>query len=291
MRFGCCLNMIVPPGASLADGLRRLQGIGFDYAELPLARLAALDEAGLGEVESALRDLGLRCEACNDFLPPDLALCGPGADVPRIRAYVRHALERAARLQVAVVVFGSAGARMAPPGCPPGAAHAQLAAFLADCAPVADRLGITIAIEPLNRRECNQLTTVAAAAALCRQVAHPRIQLLVDYFHVMRTGDTTADIAAAQQLIRHVHASHPGERRCVTRPDGDFTAFVDLLRAGGYDQRLSLEAYADEINVDGALMLAELHRLCARTPSPAQAIPVPAGARLARSSGPRSEQR
>ena len=78
MRFGCCVNMLVPLGEGAGvEFVERVAAAGFDYVELPLVRMAALPEP---EFEAACRRIeaaGIRCEACNDFFPISMRLTGP----------------------------------------------------------------------------------------------------------------------------------------------------------------------------------------------------------------------
>ena len=65
-----------------------------------------------------------------------------------------------------------------------GQARGQFVSLLRRFAPVADRYRITIAIEPISRPEANFVNRTREGLDLVAAVDHPRIRLLVDYFHM-----------------------------------------------------------------------------------------------------------
>ena len=78
--------------------------------ELPISRLAALEERDLEAVRDTLAGLGLPCRACNDFMPPAVPARG-GGDRPRRRRwsdYLAGAFDRLERLGVPVALSSAA---------------------------------------------------------------------------------------------------------------------------------------------------------------------------------------
>ena len=56
MRFGCCVNMLVPFGQGTGvEYVERVAAAGFDYLELPVVRIAALSEAEFAALCRACR--------------------------------------------------------------------------------------------------------------------------------------------------------------------------------------------------------------------------------------------
>ena len=251
LRFGCCGGMISPADPLGADIAEPLAALGFDYLELSLRDLAALPEAAVADLGARLQRAGLPCEACNNFFPPGIRLTGPAADLPAALGYARGALARAARLGVMVVVFGSAGARNVPEGFSPEKARAQLRTLLVALGPVAEEHGLTIVIEPLHRGESNILNTVAEGWRMAQEVAHPRVRLLADAYHMRQENQ---DPAILRQVgpIAHVHVAQRAERVFPSGDDGTLAGFFAQLRATGYAQRCSIEAYTRDFSADAA---------------------------------------
>lgn len=263
MRFGCCGNMVSPATDPLGAGIvEELAALGFDYIELSLRDLVALPAAALAGLLSRLQRAGLACEACNNFFPAEIRLTGPAADLSAALRYAQTAFAAAARFGVSVVVFGSSGARNVPDGFSREAAWAQLRTLLAALGPVADGHGITIAIEPLNRGESNILNTVAEGRRMAGEVAHPRVRLLVDAYHMHQENEAPALLREVGR-IAHVHVAQRATRDFPAGDDATLAAFFAQLRATGYAQRCSIEAYTRDFPADAARALRVCRELIA----------------------------
>src|SRR5688572_18926691 len=101
MRFGCCGSMISPASDPVGvEIVEVLAALGFDYIELSMRDLVALPEPDLADLIVRMRRVGLSCEACNNFFPPEIRLTGPAANLPLALQYAETALALAARLGV-----------------------------------------------------------------------------------------------------------------------------------------------------------------------------------------------
>ncbi len=251
MHFGVCGNAATAMIAARA---------GCDFVELSVAELLkplAPEQAFL-ESLAAMQTAGIPCPAVNGFVPANLKITGPAVDSPALRSYVATAAARAERAGVRIIVFGSGGARRIPDGFDRQAAQAQLAAFCRMAAPLARDHGVTIVVEPLNKAECNVLTTIAECAALVAEADDPAIRLMVDAYHLLRDGDDFADIVAHGNLLAHAHiATVPGRRPPGAEPC-DFSRFFHALAEAHYTGRISIEGKlanpAEELPAALALM-------------------------------------
>lgn len=244
MKFGYCVNMIArdPEGIGL-DWIPQLKANGFDYVELPLAQMMALDDK---EFESgplrALEQSGLRCMSCNNFFPGSCRLTGPQPD-PALD-YAGRALQRAARLGAERVVFGSSGARNVPLGFPRDAALDQIVELLIRLGDMASQHGITIVIEPLNISESNVINSFEQGVELARRAAHPHVAMLVDSYHLRMQQEPDEHLLQGADLLRHVHLARPlGRSLPHALDEEDYEAFFRRLRQIGYDGAVSIEAY------------------------------------------------
>jgi sugar phosphate isomerase/epimerase len=262
MRFGCCVNMLVPldqgTGVEMAE---RVAAAGFDYLELPVARFAPVSDLEFESIRLRVQATGLAVESCNDFFPPEMKLVGPAADRSKILAYADRALKRAALLGAKNIVFGSGGARTAPDGFPIGEACEQLVNLLRVFGPLAEQHDLTISIEPLNRTECNIILNLVQACELAKRVAHPHVQVLADYYHLALEREPLDHVAAALPHIRHIHFSNPAGRGYPQVADENFTEFCRLLRENGYDNRMSVEAFSQNFESDAAATLKLLRKM------------------------------
>lgn len=237
MLFGCCL----PGGPYDAQRAQRLAQAGFDYAEIAAAPLAAMTQEEFAALRREQEAGGLPIRAANCFLPGELSLFDPGRQ-EALRLHVRCVLERAAELGIGTVVFGSGGARRIPEGVAREEGEERIAEFLAMCSRVCAETGVTLAIEPLNRKECNVLNTVGEAAALARRLSLPGIRVLADAYHVFCENEELSVLSRESALLAHVHAAEP-PRRVTPGADGGayLASFGAALRGAGYDGTVSIE--------------------------------------------------
>jgi sugar phosphate isomerase/epimerase len=247
LRIGFCANMAALDPEGVGDGrIDALAKLGYDYAELPLAQMMALDEREFSRrIRARLRDAGLPCEASNNFFPKEYALTGPDANHSRALEYAQRALDRAAEIGVRRVVFGSAGARNMPDGWPERSGFDQLVSFLQRIAPLAGERGIRIVIEPLNRLESNLINRLEECVALAVATGRDEVGVLADYYHMRLGFEPLEHVRMAKGSLGHAHIARPLGRSIPSDGDGEpydilFREFTGI----GYDERVSVEAYA-----------------------------------------------
>lgn len=248
LRFGVASFMTVDP---LAD-VEKLAAAGAEYAEPSLSKTMTLDDAAFEAARRRVEGSPIRVESMNWFVPPEVRLTGPEGDAAKGRAYAERALARAETLGAKRIVFGSPGARNVPEGFPMDKARDQLKTFLGGCGEIiASRgYGMHICVEPLNRGNSNIINTTAEGAALVRDLAHPKVRLMVDFYHWAIEKEPAATIAAAADLIEHMHFSRTDEARTYPRDPGEdprYAVFFDAVRGIGYSGRMSLEGNVTDL--------------------------------------------
>jgi D-psicose/D-tagatose/L-ribulose 3-epimerase len=121
------------------------------------------------------------------------------------------------------------------------------AEVLAAAAAHAEKAGIGMAIEPLNRFETYLINTIADAVLMCREVGSKALKVQVDTFHAnIEEKDTAAAIRAAGRYVGHFHASEsdrgvPGTGQVRWRKV--FAALNDIK----YDGWVTIESFATGI--------------------------------------------
>lgn len=111
--------------------------------------------------------------------------------------------------------------------------------------PVAERCGVNVCFEVVNRFEAYMITTVAEGVRFCRDINSPNAQLLLDTFHMNIEEDSLA--AAMSQAMEsgrfgHLHICEsnrglPG----LTPTDTDWPALLSTLRKTGYPGVVTME--------------------------------------------------
>jgi sugar phosphate isomerase/epimerase len=220
---------------------------GADYIEESVQTfLAPEGDENEFRARAAHASAGIPVTAANLFLPATLRCVGEAVDRERILRWADSACRRARLANIDVIVFGSGGARKLIDGYPTERAFAQFVELLRAIGPIAERHGVAVVVEPLNRGECNFINTLAEGAEIVRAVRHPSIQLLADIYHMMRNDETPEDLAAHAAEVRHAHIAERETRSSPGTKGDDFRPFFAALRRGGYDRRISLECkFAD----------------------------------------------
>jgi sugar phosphate isomerase/epimerase len=264
LRYGVAAFGSVTPLQSVDT----LAALGFDYVEPALAQTLALSPEAQTAARAKLAASGIRVETMNWFLPgTDIKLTGPQVDPAAIRAYVEKSLALAESFGAKVIVFGSPGARTVPDGFPKERAWDQLKDFLKTCGDVIEsrHYGMVIGIEALRRPETNIVNSIAESTKLAREVNHPKIRIIVDFYHLAFENEDPDIILAARGLIVHLQIADPRER---TFPVSDaneprYAKFFANLKAIGYNGRISIEANSNDLQNDARASLAFLKKMAA----------------------------
>lgn len=230
----------VPVIAALAP---KIKGWGFDVIEIPLEAPGDWDPAAVREILDAH---DLQASLCVAMAPGRDLTTSDASTVRATQDYLIRALEAAA-------VIGSkaiSGPIYAPTGVTGVIGDAERRERIARVAdhlqPVlfaAERTGVGIAIEPLNRFETSLFNTVEQTMSLLDAVAHPSLGLLLDTFHMnIEERDPAAAIRLAGDRLIHFHAC--GNDRGAPGPGAlPWPAIRDALRDTGYSGALVIESF------------------------------------------------
>jgi D-psicose/D-tagatose/L-ribulose 3-epimerase len=226
----------------------RMKALGYDFVELLVpepgefshgAARSALADAGLGVV------LAARVNLQRNLASDDAARHRAGID------YLKYAADCAADLGATLVGGPLTGNPLVFAGRPPQpvseeerlARKQRCVSGLQEAGDHAQRTGITLAVEPLNRFESDVLCTTQQAMELLEAVDHPAIRLMLDTFHMhMEEASIAEAIRLAGPLLVHFQANenHRGF------PGTGATDWVDVCRALhdiGYTGPVSLEPF------------------------------------------------
>jgi sugar phosphate isomerase/epimerase len=265
LRYGVAAFGTVNP----LQSIELVASVGFDYAEPALSHTVALPPDKLAAARERIAASGIKVETMNWFMPgTDIKLTGPDVDAAKTRTYVEKALELAESFGAKVIVFGSPGARTVPEGFPREKAWAQLKDFLKICGDVIQSrgYGMVIGIEHLRKPETNIINTVGEALKLAREVNHPKIRIIVDFYHLAFENENPDVILDARDMIVHLQVADPRERTFPTSDTGEprYAAFFKNLRTIGYKGRISIEANSDSLEKDARASIAFLKGLTAK---------------------------
>lgn len=244
MRFGCWVADI--------DDVAVLAASGYEFCELSAEVLAPAEpDARAVPALRRLEALALVPEVFNRFFPPEVPLYG---DLAAVRAHARRVAQRAAQVGGEVVVLGSGPARTVPAGMNRGEARERLAGAVAAAQEECDRHGVIVALEPLNRGECNILNTLEECREFRERFDLEGVYLTADLYHLEREHESSAEIVSAGALVRHAQVAGGG-RQSPEIPGYDYAGFVKALARARYDIRISAECDWPDLHEQAPLAL------------------------------------
>jgi sugar phosphate isomerase/epimerase len=195
------------PGMDASERWARARDWGFDGLEL---RGAGGIKARLPELRAAKAAGMVAASICPDA-GPFIGAFDP-ADRQTAMTALRDLLDVAAEISAAGVItpaaYGIHSNRL-PPFTPPRGPEedrAILTEALANLGAHAEKLGVELWLEPLNRYEDHMVNTLAQGAELCRACGSPAVKLMADLFHMnIEEADIAASLRAAGPLVAHLH--------------------------------------------------------------------------------------
>lgn len=222
--------------------LDELKAIGFDTIEIPCFDLDDLnnyakwgkrfDALGLYRTGTAVRG------ADQNPMSPDAAIRRKGVEANK------RNLDCCAAAGCAVMAgpFHSALGQFSGKG--PTADEWKWAVdSMREVAEHAQKVGVVLGLEYLNRFECYLLNTAAAGVQFCSDVGHPSCKMMYDTFHAhIEEKSIPEAIRTLKPHLAHVHISE-NDRSTPGAGNVRWKENFDTLREIGYDGTMVVEAF------------------------------------------------
>jgi sugar phosphate isomerase/epimerase len=230
--------------APLPETLGRIRAAGYRGVEL----LGEPDRWPVADVrrwlaESGLAPVALTASCMVPATPRDLAHPDPAVRGEAVR-YLTRCLEFAAEIGAPLAQMLPSGEPRLRPLATREAEWGWSVEAMQAAARHAERLGVRIAIEPLNRYEAYLVTSAAEALDYLRDVGSLWVGLTLDLFHGnIEEPDPVAAIEAAGARLWHVQVAD-SNRQGLGRGHLDVAAIVAALRRAGYAGALVMEMMA-----------------------------------------------
>jgi sugar phosphate isomerase/epimerase len=236
--------------------------------DLDAYRAAGADGIGIWEMKLAedslvrFRTSGLEAAAAIPVVPSILPLPlmeGPADPGERVEALCTS-VERLARYDPACVLFLTG----------PGEDRATVVEGIRQVADAAERAGVRLALEPI-QREFGQFWTVVStlddAAALLDEAGRPEVGLVFDTWHLWNASGLLDEVARHRDRIVALHVA---DWRDPTRntndrvlPGDGVIDFGSIFDALGWDGLYDLEIFSDP-ELEGSLWLEDSRELARR---------------------------
>lgn len=223
-----------------------IKSFGYSFVEEGVGRFLIPDEKSGGDAQFAkntqlVKSVGVPVRSYTSFFPGDLKSVGEETHHDAILQRTELALKRAKEVGSTNIVFGSGGSRRIPDGFDRERAKLQHIELSKKMAPIAEKYGITISIEPLNRSETNFVNSLAEGAEIVEAVNNPWFRLLADIYHMKKDGEGPEQIRKYGKLIVHCHIAEKENRTAPGVEGDDFRPYFKALKKIKYKNGLSLE--------------------------------------------------
>lgn len=238
MKIGVC---------SPIDRVDHLEKLGYDQLELSIGAISEMDEAQLAALKERLADRKIKVKSANCMLHGSLPQAYQDAGLEKIGAYLAMVMPKMKYLGITTAVFGSGFQRRMPEDMPMEQQRQIIRDLLTVMEAEARKNGITIAVEPLNKKETNMLLTTEEAMSYIRELNLPNLRLLVDLYHFYCEGESLDRIREYGPYIKHIHIAEP-TCRSFMRPcdEYDYKEFLNALHDVGYDGALMFEGGGED---------------------------------------------
>jgi D-psicose/D-tagatose/L-ribulose 3-epimerase len=246
-----------------------------DFGVLPAIKEAGLDGIEIGLLDpgnfdaaafrKASESLGLGCTSCG-VLPQDSSLISQDkAQRTKAREYIELWLHKTVEAGGGV----ACGPLYAPVGNFTGVRRTsdewkRGVEGWQEIAPLADKLTIDVAIEPLNRFEAYFLNTVEDSARFCDEIGSERVGILADTFHAnIEEKSIGKALISAGKHLKHLHSCE-NDRGIPGSGNVNWAEFFQTVKAIGYDRWMVIESFG--FSLGGLSAAASIWRDLAAAP-------------------------
>lgn len=222
---------------------------GFDTVEIPVEDPSHIDPA---HVKRELDKAGLKCGSV-------CACMGGGRDLRGTPEQQKNALDYMLKLIDQAVILGcpsmigpvysEVGRADAVPANEYKKQWATVVKHLKTLAKYAQKKGITICLEPLNRFETDFINTCDQGLKMIKDVGSPALKLHLDTFHMnIEEKNQAAAIKKAGKLLAHFHAC--GSDRGTPGNDHiDWKPIAKALKDIKYKGDIVIESFTTDVKV------------------------------------------
>lgn len=226
--------------------LNKIADMGFDTVELPLETLESLD-AKL--VAAKLKETGLKSTVCGAFSPDRDLTSDDAAYRANSLAYIKGAVRFCAETGTRTFVgpmYSAVGKRRHVTPKQKTKEWDRAVAGITKAGTYAAKLGVDLAIEPLNRFETDLVNTSAQAVKLATDVGLKNVGVHLDTFHMNIEEKCLYDaIKLAGQKLFHIHVCE-NDRGAPGSGNVDWKGTAKALKEIGYARECVIESFTPE---------------------------------------------
>lgn len=250
MRFGINTYLFTFPFTNAsAKWFPQFKKWGFDSVEIAIDDPAGFDPQ---VIRAALDAAGLRCNAVSGVFGADRDLRGTPAQQQTCVDYVMRVMDQMQLLGATVLggpMYSAVGRAEATEPKNYKKQWKVVVRRLKMLSQHAEKRGLTIAIEPLNRFETDFINTVDQALALVEDIGSPAIGIHLDTFHMnIEEKFLGKAIRKAGKHLKHFHACG-SDRGTPGNDHTDWDGIAAALKAVRYNGDVVIESFTQDVVV------------------------------------------
>jgi D-psicose/D-tagatose/L-ribulose 3-epimerase len=227
--------------------INKFSTAGYDYIEPSFSDIVKMSEIDFLEARKKVSESQIKCEVFNVAFPPDMFLVGPKVNFTLIENHLITGYNRIIKLGAKILVIGSGKSRQFN-NINKNKAYTDLKKVIVLAGEKTQKLGIKIALEPLNREETNLINSTDEGLKMVQEIAYPQVKLLIDFYHMRKTGESISVILKCKDIVIHTHIARTNGRIHPINADEDsYDEFFKTLAAINYTGRMSIEAKPDNV--------------------------------------------
>lgn len=220
----------------------RLKKYGYDGIELA-AEAATTD---VRRIKKLMEEYGLLCTSLCGIFPNSGGrdLCAaPGTEADSVIGYVCENVDLAAEIgaKLMIIVPSPVGCTELPAGTTYEQQWANAIRNIRTAADYAQKKGIMLAVEAINRYETYLVNTLTKAYKLVKEIDHPAVGIMADMFHMsIEENCIPSSIHMIADKLIHVHLAD-NTREAAGLGCTDFKSMLHALREINYKGYLTME--------------------------------------------------
>lgn len=222
------------------DSFRRLKKYGYDGIEFAAEPYTLNAE----EMTELLKKYDMRCTSLCGIFPEERDLSASDhAAVGKAVQYLLDSIDWAARVGAPyIIVVPSPVGRTAPTeDVPYQQAWDNAVKNVRMAADHAQKKGVRLVIEAINRYETYLVNTISKAYRFVQEVNHPAVGVLADLFHMsLEENHMGQSLRMVAPCLWHVHIAD-NTREAAGMGTTDFKEVLRVLREIGYEGALTME--------------------------------------------------